>query len=116
MLVYAHRGGALERPELIENTMAAFNNAAALNVDLLELDVQLTKDSQVAVFHDSGLERMAGPQYKKKTVHDFTCDELPDIVKQIKLSSDDLQTEDNPCNQVQAQFRERIPLLSEIFK
>ena len=37
---------------LVENTMPAFRNSAALRVDLLELDVQLTKNQQVVVFHD----------------------------------------------------------------
>lgn len=45
----AHRGGAWLRPE---NTFCAFANAIALGADGAELDVQLTRDGEVVVFHD----------------------------------------------------------------
>lgn len=50
--VIAHRGGAGLRPE---NTLAAFENAIALGVDGVELDVQLSADGQVVVYHDERL-------------------------------------------------------------
>jgi glycerophosphoryl diester phosphodiesterase len=49
VLRIAHRGGAATRPE---NTLSAFANAIALGADGAELDVQLTRDGQVVVFHD----------------------------------------------------------------
>lgn len=45
----AHRGGAALFPE---NTLAAFRNAVALGCDGAELDVQLSRDGEVIVFHD----------------------------------------------------------------
>jgi len=45
----AHRGGAALYPE---NTLAAFRNAVALGCDGAELDVQLSNDGEVIVFHD----------------------------------------------------------------
>jgi hypothetical protein len=45
--VYVHRGGPMEG--FMENTMQAFRNSAKLKVDLLELDVQLTKVRRVPV-------------------------------------------------------------------
>jgi len=45
----AHRGGAALRPE---NTLCAFAHSAALGADGAELDVQLTRDGRVVVFHD----------------------------------------------------------------
>jgi glycerophosphoryl diester phosphodiesterase len=54
-LVFAHRGGAALAPE---NTMAAFDNANALGVDGLELDVRLASDGVVVVHHDRTLDRM----------------------------------------------------------
>jgi glycerophosphoryl diester phosphodiesterase len=45
----AHRGGAGLWPE---NTVAAFANAAAMGADGAELDVQLSKDGEVVLFHD----------------------------------------------------------------
>src|SRR6266566_7845998 len=46
----AHRGGAQLAPE---NTLAAFRNALALPVDAIELDVHMSRDGHVVVFHDN---------------------------------------------------------------
>jgi glycerophosphoryl diester phosphodiesterase len=59
--IAAHRGGAALWPE---NSLLAFQSAIALGCDLLELDVHLTRDRNVAVIHDATLERTtngAGP-------------------------------------------------------
>ena len=45
----AHRGGAGLWPE---NTLHAFEMAAKAGYDGAELDVQLTRDGKLAVFHD----------------------------------------------------------------
>jgi glycerophosphoryl diester phosphodiesterase len=50
----AHRGASGRAPE---NTLLAFERAIALGVDALELDVQLTRDGELAVIHDARLER-----------------------------------------------------------
>ena len=49
----AHRGGAQLRPE---NTLAAFADAVNRGCDGAELDVQLTADGEVVVFHDHRLK------------------------------------------------------------
>ncbi len=49
-----HRGAAGLAPE---NTMASFQKAAELGVDLIELDVQATSDGQIVVLHDSSVDR-----------------------------------------------------------
>lgn len=46
----AHRGGAGLAPE---NTLAAFRNALLLPIDAIELDVHLSRDGNVVVFHDN---------------------------------------------------------------
>jgi glycerophosphoryl diester phosphodiesterase len=51
----AHRGGSLLAPE---NTLAAFRNALTLATDAIELDVQMSRDGQLIVFHDNTLERL----------------------------------------------------------
>ena len=59
--IAAHRGGGALWPE---NSLLAFQSAIALGCDLLELDVHLTRDRNVAVIHDATLERTtngAGP-------------------------------------------------------
>jgi glycerophosphoryl diester phosphodiesterase len=52
--IAAHRGGALLWPE---NSLAAFRGALALGVDLVELDVHLSRDGEVVVVHDPTLDR-----------------------------------------------------------
>jgi len=50
----AHRGGAADAPE---NTLVAFRGAAAAGIGTWELDVQLTTDGALVVFHDETLDR-----------------------------------------------------------
>lgn len=49
-----HRGGAALWPE---NSLAAVRNALALGARILEFDVHLTADGEVAVIHDATLDR-----------------------------------------------------------
>ncbi|KAL2920133.1 Lysophospholipase D gdpd1 [Polyrhizophydium stewartii] len=73
----SHRGGSLEH---VENTMPGFRfSANELKADLLELDVQLTKDGQVVIFHDNDMARMCGAAFKGKHIGDFNFDELPPL-------------------------------------
>jgi glycerophosphoryl diester phosphodiesterase len=53
-LVIAHRGGMGLWPE---NTLFAFERAAALDVDMLEMDLRRTRDGQLAVIHDADVAR-----------------------------------------------------------
>lgn len=52
--VSAHRGASYSAPE---NTKYAFEKAISSGADYIELDVQLTKDDQLVVFHDKVLDR-----------------------------------------------------------
>lgn len=52
--LFAHRGASGEAPE---NTLPAFQRAADLGIMYVELDVHLTRDGHVVVFHDDTLER-----------------------------------------------------------
>lgn len=56
---YAHRGLHDIKKGIPENSLAAFE-AAVENGYGVELDVQLSKDGQVVVFHDVELERACG--------------------------------------------------------
>lgn len=54
-LLIAHRGGSALAPE---NTLTAFDRAVRWwHADILELDVQPTRDGEVVVFHDATLDR-----------------------------------------------------------
>jgi len=56
-LVWAHRGASRQAPE---NTLAAFDLAARLGADGVELDVQRCATGEVVVLHDESLGRTTG--------------------------------------------------------
>lgn len=55
--ITSHRGSTNLAPE---NTMASIIEAIALDVDYIEIDVQLSKDEQIILLHDSTFKRTAG--------------------------------------------------------
>ena len=57
---YAHRGFH-DKPQVPENSLAAFRRAIEHGFGA-ELDVHLTKDGQLVVFHDSDLKRCTGAE------------------------------------------------------
>ena len=87
---FAHRGYHSSSHLIPENSIAAFKAAARLHYGI-ELDVHLTKDGQVAVFHDDTLDRLCGVTGR---IESYTYSEL----QQLFL----LHTS------------EKIPLLSEV--
>lgn len=66
----AHRGLSSEHPE---NTVQAFRAAAAAGFPAFELDVRMTRDEEVVVLHDEGLERTTGASGR---VADMLYDEV----------------------------------------
>ena len=74
---YAHRGLFDNDSDAPENSLAAFQKAVDAGYGM-ELDIQLTKDDKVVVFHDATLDRMCGVE---GNVWDYTLEEL----KQFKL-------------------------------
>lgn len=73
LLVIAHRGDTKAE---IENTLPAIKSALKLGVDGVEVDLQITKDNQVIVFHDEDLVRLAGI---KKKIRQCTQEEIQKI-------------------------------------
>jgi len=53
--IVGHKGAAGYAPE---NTLASFQMAIAIGCDRAELDVRLTKDKQVVVFHDDEVSKL----------------------------------------------------------
>ena len=53
-LIIAHRGGGQNWPE---NTLAAFQGSQQLGVDIIELDVQLTKEGIPVLYHAKDLSQ-----------------------------------------------------------
>lgn len=68
--IFAHRGASSFQ---LENTFPAFKKALEIGADGIELDIQLSKDGILIVFHDVDLQRLAG---SKKFVAQCEYDEL----------------------------------------
>lgn len=69
-IILAHRGGLSEAPE---HTNAAFTHAASLGVHGFAVDIRLTKDEEILLFHDEYVD--ATTDFTGK-VADFTLGEL----------------------------------------
>jgi glycerophosphoryl diester phosphodiesterase len=54
MMLMGHRGAAALEPE---NTLLSINRALEIGVNAVEIDVHLTRDKELAVIHDSTLDR-----------------------------------------------------------
>lgn len=70
--VVAHRGASAEAPE---NTLAAFRRAIDLGVDMIELDLQLSRDGVPVAIHDTSIARTCDPS-REEQVHQLSLDEL----------------------------------------
>jgi glycerophosphoryl diester phosphodiesterase len=77
--IIAHRG-AHDNRRTLENTLAAFDGAAAAGVWGLELDIRWTRDAVPVVFHDVDLNRLYG---RKERIAACTLDELKTLVPDI---------------------------------
>src|SRR5579871_6702754 len=78
ILVHGHRGARALRPE---NTLPAFEYAIAAGVDVLELDMAVTKDNILVVSHDPYLEPpvCSGPHpetQSKAMIHELTLAQI----------------------------------------
>jgi len=89
---YAHRGLFSKDQSIPENSLAAFKKAKENNYGI-ELDLQLSKDGEVVVFHDDSLNRMC---HKNKLVKDLDLKQL----RKLHLKESE----------------EEIPLFTEVLK
>ncbi|WP_443939873.1 glycerophosphodiester phosphodiesterase family protein [Pedobacter sp. MW01-1-1] len=69
-LVAAHRGDWRNAPE---NSLNALFNSIEKGFDIMELDVKMTKDSQMVVMHDNTIDRTTNGKGK---VSDYTLAEI----------------------------------------
>ena len=102
--MFAHRGYHCKERGIPENSMKAFRAAIARGYGI-ELDLHLTKDGRLAVFHDDTLERMCK---RTETVEELTS---------LELSSCTLLDTDETIpmfEDVLTLVRGRVPLLIEL--
>lgn len=93
--ITSHRGSTNLAPE---NTMASIIEAIALDVDYIEIDVQLSKDEQIILLHDSTFKRTAGIPIAP---YMLTYEEI----KEINVGNYKFDT-----------FKFDVPLLEEVIK
>lgn len=89
MKIIGHRGAAKLAPE---NSLQSVRVSRTLDVDAIEIDIRVTKDSKLVVFHDKTLMRLAG---KKRVIKNMSLDQI----QKIKLKTGDM-----------------IPTLEEVFE
>ena len=73
-LVISHRG--VSNGNGVQNTIQSLEKTAQLKPDLIEMDIQETKDGQFVMMHDANLRGLAG---LNKTPQDLTLEELQEI-------------------------------------
>lgn len=73
VLTIAHRGASGYAPE---NTMAAFEKSVEMKADLFEIDVQMSKDGEIVVIHDTSVDRTTNGT---GMVKELTLDELRNL-------------------------------------
>ena len=71
--IISHRGRTSRKS--VDNTLESINNAIDLNVDMVEVDIRRTKDSQIICFHD--------PDIDDKFLRDLDYSEIITIDSQI---------------------------------
>jgi glycerophosphoryl diester phosphodiesterase len=105
ILVHGHRGARARRPE---NTLPAFRYAIEQGVDVLELDVAVTKDNVPVVSHDPLINATicSGPK-TGIPIHTLTLAELHEY---------DCGAKQNPAFATQVPVPgTRVPTLDEVF-
>ncbi len=100
----AHRGFGFYAPE---NTVPAFNRAGAMGAEMVEFDVQLSKDGKLVVIHDESIERTTlgwsdWDAEKSKLVKDLNWEELENLDAGLWFNKDFAGV--------------RIPLLEQVIK
>ena len=98
VVVIAHRGFSGAAPE---NTLVAFSKAIETGCDMIEMDVQLSRDGEVVVIHDDTLDRTTNGKGKVSyhTLQDlkrfdagvwfspqFTGERIPALKEVLKLT------------------------------
>jgi glycerophosphoryl diester phosphodiesterase len=104
--VIAHQGGEGLWPS---NTMYAFERAVKMGADMLDLDVNMTRDGVLVVVHDDSVDRTTDGKGK---IRDLTLEQIQKLDAGWYWPQESLETDPHP-------FRGqgiRIPTLEEVFK
>ena len=80
--IFAHRGNAAHFPE---NTIPSFRSAVEIGADVIETDVQRSRDGHFMVFHDDTIDRITEGAGR---VGDYTLEELKSFDAGYRYSAD----------------------------
>ncbi|MBW7857509.1 MAG: glycerophosphodiester phosphodiesterase [Leptonema sp. (in: Bacteria)] len=84
--VIAHQGGADLWPSA---TMTAYHNAVKLGVDVLEMDIHITKDGQLVLMHDGTVDRTTNG---KGDIESMTLAEIKSLDAGYRFTLDEGKT------------------------
>ena len=102
ILLYAHRGSTILAPE---STLPAFEVAILHGADILEIDVRMSHDDQIVVFHDERVDRTCNGHGK---IRDLS-------LKQLKKLDAGYRFVD-PNGRTWRENKTRVLTLSELFE
>lgn len=108
MVNIAHRGASGHAPE---NTMGAFQKGFEMKADYIELDVQMTKDGELVVIHDTTVDRTTNGTGK---VSDLTLEEIRQLDAGSWFSEDYAGEKIPTFEEVLTEFRGKIGILIEL--
>lgn len=103
VLIIAHRGGKGLAPE---GTLAAFDQAVDLGVDVLEYDIHMTADDHLVVTHDPSVDRTTDGE---GLVNEMTLEEVQDLDAGYSF-------QDEEGNYQYRNQGVRIPTVEEVFE
>lgn len=106
--VIAHRAGPLPAPE---NTLAALNRALETDAEIIEIDVQHTRDGVIVAVHDADLMRVAG---RSLQIAETDYEQLKTIVKKSNDDATQKLSRVATLAEFLEQTRDKINLLIEI--
>lgn len=106
--IIAHRGASAYYPE---NTLVSFQKAIEMGIDMIELDIQLTRDGEVAVFHDEKITRCTNG---KGRIADYTLIELKKLDAGSWFDSEYKDTKIPALEEVLSLCRDKVAVNIEI--
>lgn len=90
MIIIGHRGA---KGHIAENTLASFEKALQLNVDMIELDVFLSRDTIPVVIHDETIDRTTSgfglvSSFSVRELQEFGIPSLQDVFQLVNNQCD----------------------------
>lgn len=102
--IHGHRGARGNYPE---NSISAFDYAMNINIDVLEIDLNMTKDKNIIIYHDKNINTELCKNGPSLPIKDLTLSEIK------KYTCGEIQ---NPSFKEQHTSSEKIPTFIELLE